>query len=155
MAFSKTSELYDDDYYAWVQHQVRVLRERRTEEVDWENVAEEIDDLGKSEKWSIESHLETLIEHLLKLAYTRGIIRARNVRLWEGTAKLARSKIRRRLAQSPSLRGKMNELFEGAYEDGRTRVLATVKLPEYSIPTTTPWTVEQVMDDGFVPKPND
>ena len=51
-----SSQLYDHDYYAWVQDQVRALREHRTEEVDWENVAEEIEDLGKSEKWSIESH---------------------------------------------------------------------------------------------------
>jgi hypothetical protein len=149
------SQLYDHDYYAWVQDQVRALREHRTEEVDWENVAEEIDDLGKSERWSIESHLETLIEHLLKLAYARGTTRARNARLWQGSVKLGRAKIRRRLAQSPRLGGKMDELFAPAYEDGRTRMLATVKLPENSIPTTAPWTLEQVLDDSFLPKPPD
>src|SRR6266851_3426146 len=113
MAWPKIScsELYEHDYYAWVGEQVRALRGRRLEDIDFENVAEEIEDLGKSEKWSIESHLETLIEHLLKLAYTRGTVRTRNARLWEGTVKLARSKVRRRLAQSPSLRGKMDELF--------------------------------------------
>ena len=42
------TDLYEHDYYAWVQDQVRALREHRIEEVDWENVAEEIDDLGKS-----------------------------------------------------------------------------------------------------------
>src|SRR5215471_1017496 len=110
------SELYDTDYYAWVQDQVRALRKHRTEEVDWANVAEEIDDLGKSEQWSLESHLETLIEHLLKLAYSRGTIRTRNARLWTGAVKIARAKIHRRLAQSPSLRPKMVELFEDAYD---------------------------------------
>jgi hypothetical protein len=147
------SQLYDRDYYAWVQHQVRALREHRTEEVDWENVAEEIDDLGKSEKWSLESHLETLIEHLLKLAYPQGLIRERNTRLWQGTTKLARAKIRRRLRQSPSLGGTMDELFAAAYEDGRTRMLARTKLPESLVPTVSPWTLEQVLDDNFLPKP--
>jgi hypothetical protein len=47
-------QLYEKDYYAWVQDQVRALRGHRTEEVDWENVAEEIDDLGKSVGWSVE-----------------------------------------------------------------------------------------------------
>jgi len=44
-----SSNLYERDYYAWLQDQVQALRERRIEEVDWENVAEEIEDLGKSE----------------------------------------------------------------------------------------------------------
>jgi hypothetical protein len=146
------SQLYEDDYYAWVQDQARALREHRTEEVDWENVAEEIDDLGKSVRWSIESHLETLIEHLLKLAYTQGSLRARNARLWTGTAKLARAKIRRILRQNPSLRPRMAELVEDAYEDGRTRMLAAIRLPEDAIPTTAPWALEQLLDDTFVPE---
>jgi hypothetical protein len=148
---STPSQLYDHDYYAWVQGQVRALREHRTEDVDWENVAEEIDDLGKSEQWSLESHLEALIEHLLRLAYTPGTVRTRNDRLWTGTVKLARAKIRRRLAQSPSLRPKMIELYAVSYDNGRTRMLARIKLPENTIPDTAPWSLEQVLDDTFVP----
>ena len=70
MAWPKIScsELYEHDYYAWVGEQVRALRGRRLEDIDFENVAEEIEDLGKSEKRSVQSHLETLIEHLLKLS---------------------------------------------------------------------------------------
>jgi len=145
------SRLYEDDFYAWVQDQVRALRDHRTEELDWENVAEEIDDLGKSEKWSLESHLDTLIEHLLKLAYAEPTMRARNARLWQGTVKFARAKIRRRLAQSSSLRPKMDELFSAAYENGRTKMLARIKLSEDAIPTAPPWILEQVLDDSFVP----
>jgi hypothetical protein len=148
------SQLYGDDYYAWVQDQVRALREHRTEEVDWENVAEEIDDLGKSEKWSIESNLETLVEHLLKLGYARSAMRARNARLCQGSVKLARAKIRRRLTQSPSLRGKMDEILGAAYEDGRTKMLASINVAENSIPETAPWTLEQILDDRFVPEPD-
>jgi len=149
------SELYDADYYAWVQDQVRALREHRTEEVDWENVAEEIDDLGKSVRWSVESHLETLVEHLLKLAYTQGTMSARNDRLWQGTVKLARAKVKRRLAQNPSLGSKMDELFATAYKDGRTRMLSRIKLSEDTIPATTPWPLEQALDDSFIPSPID
>jgi len=147
------SQLYDRDYYAWVQDQVRALREHHIEEVDWENVAEEIDDLGKSVWWSVESHLETLVEHLLKLAYAQETVRTRNARLWEGTVRLARYKIRRRLAQNPSLRSKLAELFADAYGAGQIRASATMELPESSIPATPPWTLEQVLDDSFVPKP--
>jgi Domain of unknown function DUF29 len=148
------SELYEQDYYAWIQEQVRALRERRTEAVDWENVAEEIEDLGKSEKRSIESHLETLIEHLLKLAYMRGLTRTRNARLWEGSASLARVRIRRLLDESPSLRSKLEQIFAAAYETGRIKALSAMKLPKESIPAATPWTLHQVMDDNFMPKPD-
>ena len=44
------AELYERDYYTWTQEQARALRDRRTEAVDWTNVAEEIEDLGKSER---------------------------------------------------------------------------------------------------------
>jgi hypothetical protein len=44
------TDLYERDYYTWTQEQARALREHRTEELDWANVAEEIEDLGKRGK---------------------------------------------------------------------------------------------------------
>src|SRR5216684_6595639 len=147
------SQLYDHDYYAWVRDQVRALRERRIEEVDWGNVAEEIDDLGKSEKRSVQSHLETLIEHLLKLSYARGISRVRNARLWENTIELARFRIRGLLDESPSLRGALEGLFGNAYKGARISARRGLGFPREPLPETPPWTLEQVLDDSFVPKP--
>ncbi len=149
-----SSQLYDHDYYAWIQDQVRTLRERRIEDVDWENVAEEIEDLGKSERRSVQSHLENLIEHLLKLSYTRGTTRARNARLWEGTGELARLRIRHLLDESLSLRPTIGELFPHAYKAARITTRVALKLPRNAIPETPPWTLEQVMDDSFVPMPD-
>lgn len=62
------SDLYEQDYYAWIQSQVRAMGERRIKDIDWENVAEEIEDLGKNEKHSVESQLARIREHFLKLA---------------------------------------------------------------------------------------
>ena len=70
---NSSSDLYERDYYAWLQDQVRALRERRIEDVDWDNVAEEIEDLGKSERRGIRSHMARVVEHLLKLACARGL----------------------------------------------------------------------------------
>jgi hypothetical protein len=78
-------ELYEHDYYAWIREQVRALREHRIEDIDFENVAEEIEDLGKSEKRSVENHLETMLLHALKLSYAPGLSRDRNASLWENT----------------------------------------------------------------------
>jgi hypothetical protein len=147
------SQLYDRDYYAWIRDQVRALRQHRTEEVDWENLAEEIDDLGKSERRSVQSHLETLIEHLLKLSYARGLSRVRNARLWENTVELTRFRIRGLLDESPSLRRALEGLFDNAYKGARISARRALGFPREPLPETPPWTIEQVLNDSFVPKP--
>jgi hypothetical protein len=61
---------YDDDFYAWTQHQAEVLRSMAVADnrFDREHVAEEIEDLGKSERDAVRSQIRRIIEHLLKLA---------------------------------------------------------------------------------------
>src|SRR5207247_10427496 len=63
---------YDDDFYAWTQYQAEVLRSLRTRDnrFDREHVAEEIEDLGKSERDSVRSQVRRILEHFLKLAHS-------------------------------------------------------------------------------------
>jgi len=68
-------DLYERDYYAWLEDQVRALHDHRIEDVDWENIAEEIEGLSNSERRAIESQLARLAEYLLKLQYARGMSR--------------------------------------------------------------------------------
>jgi hypothetical protein len=64
--------LYDDDFYAWTQQQAELLRQlkRRGNRLDAEHIAEEIEDLGKSELHTAQSLCEHIIEHLLKIEYS-------------------------------------------------------------------------------------
>jgi len=64
--------LYDDDFYAWTQQQAAVLRglPATSNQLDAELVAEEIEDLGRSEVRSAQSLCENIIEHLLKLEFS-------------------------------------------------------------------------------------
>ena len=148
---NSASELYDSDYYAWIQGQVTALREHRVEEIDWTNVAEEIEDLGKGEKHSIESHMARIAEHLLKLTYAPARMKDVKRRGWELSIREARHQIRKLLGESPSLRRKTPELFPDAYETGRNAALIALNLPDSALPETSPWTVEQALDDGFLP----
>jgi Domain of unknown function DUF29 len=63
---------YDDDFYAWTQHQAAVLREMAVTDnrFDREHIAEEIEDLGKSERDAVRSQIRRIVEHFLKLAYS-------------------------------------------------------------------------------------
>src|SRR3954465_662108 len=73
-AMSGTAELYDEDFLLWTQEQAKLLREAAGRRVnfplDWENLAEEIESLGKSQSSELPSRLPPIIEHLLKLDYS-------------------------------------------------------------------------------------
>src|SRR5213082_2090793 len=63
---------YDDDFYAWTQYQAKVLRSLRTRDnrFDRENVAEEIETVGRNERDAVRSQVRRILEHFLKLAYS-------------------------------------------------------------------------------------
>jgi len=132
------SELYERDYYAWIQNQVRAMRDGRVEEIDWTNVAEEIEDLSKSEKRSIENRIARIVEHLLKLAYAPARMRSLNRRGWELSVREARRQIRRRLSESPSLRPMTKEMFPHGYEGVRNTALGALDLPDSGLPANSP-----------------
>jgi Domain of unknown function DUF29 len=146
-----SSELYDRDYYAWIQHQVQALRERRIEDVDWANAAEEIEDLGKSERRGIRSQLAKLLEHLLKLQYSRGTPQANNRRGLKLSIRGARIAIEDLLNDSPSLRSQLPEMLAQAYRTARLEAMRKARLSDETVPESSPWTIEQVMDDSFLP----
>jgi len=150
-AETQPSDLYERDYYAWIQKQVRALRKHRVEEIDWANVAEEIEDLGKSEEHSVESHLARISEHFLKLVYSSTRMKGLNRRGWELSIREARHQIRKLLRESPSLRRKTAELFADAYETGRNAALIALNLPDSALPEASPCTLAQVLDDSFLP----
>jgi len=145
-------ELYDRDYYAWILDQVRALRERRVEDVDWQNVAEEIEDLARSERRGLRSQMARLVEHLLKLEHARGIFRSYNTRGWRVSVRSARRQIRQLLSESPSLRLELPQLLAQAYEDGRLEALREPGLSEHELPDSCPGPFEQMMDDSFLPE---
>ena len=145
------AELYERDYYAWILAQVSALRERRIEDIDWENVAEEIEGLAKSEKRGLRNQIARLYEHLLKLAYARGRRLEQNRRGWQLTVESACRDIDELLEESPSLVPKVNELLPRAYESGRIAALIATNLPEKAIPQQPLWTFDKVMDDDFLP----
>lgn len=96
--------LYDQDFFLWTQEQasqLRVQAGRSNVGVDWENVAEEIESLGKSDRRGVRSRLERILEHLLKLAFSPAA-EPRNG--WIETVVEQRRTLRGILADSPSLR---------------------------------------------------
>jgi Domain of unknown function DUF29 len=148
------AELYERDYYTWTQEQARALRERRLEELDWTNVAEEIEDLGKREKRALRSQLVRLLGHLLKFAFAREAMWENNSRGWELSVRGARSEAAMYLNENPGLRPHLEQIFGSAYRSARLETMKTLRLPDSAIPETAPWTLDEIIDDAFLPKRN-
>src|SRR5215831_8632778 len=107
---------YDDDFYAWTQYQAEVLRSMPAPDnrFDRDHVAEEIEDLGRSERDAVRSQIRRIIEHFLKLAYSP----ARQPRFdWMASIAEARSSLGDRI--SPTLRQDATAMLARLYRDGR------------------------------------
>jgi Domain of unknown function DUF29 len=145
------ADLYERDYYTWTQEQARALREHRIEELDWANVAEEIEDLGKREKRALRSQLIRLLGHLIKFAYAREVMWVNNNRGWELSIRGARREALMYLDENPGLRPHVPQIFQSAYGSARLEVMKTLHLSDSAIPEAPPWTLEEITDDAFLP----
>lgn len=109
------AELYEQDFVAWTEQQAARIRAAAASQgnlpIDWENVAEEIESLGKSDRRELGSRLETIIEHLLKLQYSP----ASQPRAgWLQTVLRERGAVADLLEQSPSLHSSLAGLLRKA-----------------------------------------
>jgi hypothetical protein len=108
--------LYDEDFYAWTQEQAAALRThfRGDNRIDVEHLAEEIEDLGKSDLHAVESFVEQIIAHLLKLDYSgQQPPRAH----WRAEVLNFRQNVDRKI--TPTIRRKVERKLEKLYENAR------------------------------------
>jgi hypothetical protein len=144
--------LYDTDPAAWCDAQVDALRARNWDVLDLEHLIEELEMVKERYVSELENRLRQLLEHLLKLAYAEAAIRRDNARGWQQTCTEQRRRLARRLARTPSLRPGFPTLLADAYDDARLEVLQKLELMEdEQLPATCPWTLEEVMREGYVP----
>jgi hypothetical protein len=137
---STRNALYEGDFAAWAEAQAEALRAGRLDVLDLEHLAEEIGDLSNRERDAIESHLETLVMHLLKWRYQPN----RRSRSWEATIKVARRNIAKLLRRSPSLRRDLPASLDEVYPNSRIRAAVATRLPDDVFPDTCPFTLDQV-----------
>lgn len=138
---------YERDFYAWTQDQAQKLRDRRHNEIDWENVAEEIESLGRSQRREIRSRLLVLLLHLLKWEFQPDQRKGG----WQASIIEAREELASELDDSPSLRDYPNQAMARQYEIARIKAAAETGLPLASFPAASPYTLEQVLDLRFMP----
>ena len=143
----KITTLYDRDYLLWIETTLQRLRDRDYDHVDWVNLLEEIEDMGKSERRSIKSNLTVVLMHLLKWEFQPQF----RTGSWAGSITQHRTRILYALEDSPSLKNYLPEVLEAAYSRARKEASEETKLPLSIFPVDCPYAIEQVLDDGFWP----
>jgi len=143
---------YDTDFYQWTSEQVELLRAGRFDLIDADNIAEEIEGLGKSDRRGIESQLARLVEHLLKFQVSRDMLPRAG---WRNTAVNARNEIDLTLDDSPSLRRRLPEFYERQQLRGYQQALAGLSEEDRSllalIGPAHVFTCEQALNPDFFP----
>jgi Domain of unknown function DUF29 len=142
---------YDTDFDAWAQQQAEALRAKQWDQLDIEHLAEEVEELRKTERRGARSQLRLILSHLLKWAYQS----ARRTDSWRATIANGRVLVQEDIEDSLSLAHDLAELFAWAYPRARRDAARETGLPLTAFPDPCPWTVDQVLDPDFWPEAAD
>jgi hypothetical protein len=142
---------YDTDFDAWAQDQAAALRAKDWTALDIDHLAEEIENLRKSERKAVRSHLGLLWLHLLKWVY-QSEARDRYGASWQATISYTRAFIEQSLEDSLSLQPELSRLAEEAYPWAWRRAAKETRLPLATFPEEAPWSLDQLQDDDFLPE---
>ena len=144
-AVEPTGAAYERDLYTWSQEQARLVREGRWDAVDRDNVAEEIESLGRTEFSKLESALRVLLLHMLKWDHQP----QRRSRSWAISIKQQRLELDDVLADNPGLRPRLEEAVGRAYRKARLEATKETKIAENRFPQTCPYPWNDIVSRTF------
>ncbi len=148
-ALSELKDLYEKDFVAWVDETVEQLRRGEVKSLDWEHIIEEIEGLGISERHRVDSFLLQLLIHLLLYRYWESE-RERCANGWE--EEIANFRLELEFSfESRTLYNYFLQRIDIVYPKALGRVKKKTKLPAATFPETCPFTVEQLLDNEFLP----
>jgi len=134
---------YETDFVAWTENQAELLRRRAAGELvndmDWANLAEEIEAVGRSERRELRHRMVRLLQHLLKWHFQP----ERRSRSWQSTIRTQRREIETLLEDSPTLRQTLPEVVAKAYAAARQEAEAETGL--LHLPQDSPFTADQAL----------
>ncbi len=142
--------LYDSDYQLWLENTINQLRRGDFQAVDWQNLLEELADLGKNNRRALKSLLTRLLEHLLKLTYWQSQ-RDYNQAGWKKEIRNFRLQIADLLADSPSLKPYLSEILEECYSDAREIIIDITQLDASIFPLEVSASLEEILAENWLP----
>ncbi|MEA3638499.1 MAG: DUF29 domain-containing protein [Lamprobacter sp.] len=146
-----TSSVYDNDTLLWVEQQATLLRAGQFDELDYEHILEELEDMGREQKVALQSLFRQILIHLLKLDYSPAIAPRGK---WVDELVEFRAQAQTRLEQTPSLKHYANDLFEKAWQQASRGAYKSFEAygEVVEIPRVCPYQLAECLDVDFVPR---
>jgi len=144
-------DLYEIDFYAWCLQQAEFIKNKEFINLDFENLIEEIECLGKRERRELESRLAVLFMHILKLKF-RPDIAIRSFPSWGGTIRCQQNCIKKHMLENTSLKSKLDEICINAYEKAKLDAANEGGIVYEQLPIDMPFTYEQAVNDEWKPE---
>ena len=150
------NQLYEQDFNLWRESIIEQIKEHRFNDIDWEHLLIELQDIGKSEKRSFISNLTILIAHLLKLTVQSDAPEMMKGS-WYSSVTEHRFRVKKDLEENPSFKNYITEVIYQAYADARKLAikeskkakLGVRKPTEAEYPLDCPFLIEQLLDEDF------
>ena len=142
------SNVYESDFYAWAMEQAALLRARKFDAADIDNITEEIESMGRGEKRELVNRLAVLLLHLLKWQFQPGF----RSPSWSATIREQRLRLRDHLDDSPSLTTHLDEAMNRAYRLAVIGAARETGFAESAFPSAAPFSFGQAVDDAFWPE---
>jgi hypothetical protein len=141
MRKQKENSLYEQDFCLWSFTQANLLRKGKISQADIENIAEEIETLGRSEKSAIKQYLINLLMHKLKIEYQP----EKHTKSWDRSIVNSQTKVELILQDNPSLRRHLIEFVQKSYPLAIRKAAVETGLNEKIFPKQCPWTIEEIL----------
>jgi hypothetical protein len=150
------NQLYERDFNVWRETIIKKIKQQDFNDIDWEHLLLELEDMGKSEKRSFVSNLTILIAHLLKLTVQADAPEMMKGS-WYSSVTEHRFRVKKDLEENPSFKNYLHEVIFIAYADARKLAikeskntkLGARKPEEIEYPLDFPFTIEQLLDEDF------
>ncbi len=144
---TKLHQEYNADFYAWILHNAALLRAGKVSEIDVENIAEELESMGRSEKREFVNRLAILFSHLLKWEFQPEL----QGKSWQYTIEEQRMKVIELLEDSQSLKHEIKKKVDYAYKQALILAAKETGLAKKTFPQTCPFVLEDCLSEGFFP----
>lgn len=142
-------DLYEQDFTAWIEDQAQALRTRQIGALDWDNLLEEIESMGRSEKNALKSRLRVLLMHLIKWKWQP----EKRSQSWLETIIEQRASIEEILEMSPSLgTTTLPDAFSGVWAKAISLAALETGLPPSAFSPTCPWSMDEVLREDWMPE---
>lgn len=146
--FASNLQLYTTDYYRWLAITIQQLRDGNVADLDVDNLLEELEDIGRSEKRAVYSNLKILLLHLLKYRYQPDM----RSNSWLGSIVEHRQRLNRAFKESPSLKPYYTEMFAEVYGEARELAAAETGMDIEVFSAVSLFSPEEVLRSNYLPE---